>query len=213
MRRFEKVRYIPSHLLDFHCYTTLLLHYEPSSYKEAISNPLWQNAMQEELQALKKAQTWDIVPIAHGMSVVGSKWVYKVKTRSVGKIDRYKARLVAKGFNQEYKIDYEETFAPVACITSVRSLLGISAAPRWSLYQMDVKNAFLNGDLAEEVYMRPQVVLITLQTMYFIFKKYFMALNKHHMLGLKNSALLFFLWVSIQVPTTWVYSLIPPTLV
>ena len=154
-RRSDRVRNIPSHLRDFHCYNTLLSHHVPTSYKEASTNPLWQQAMSDELQALHRAHTWDIVPLPPGKSPIGSKWVYKVKTKSDGTIERYKARLVAKGFNQEYGIDYEETFAPVARVTSVRSLLAIAAIRRWPLFQMDVKNAFLNGDLAEEVYMRP----------------------------------------------------------
>ena len=75
--------------------------------------------------------------------MVGCKWIYKIKTRSNGSIERYKARLIAKGFTQEYGIDYEETFTPVARISSVRALLAVDAARKWDLFQMDVKNAFL----------------------------------------------------------------------
>ena len=111
--------------------------------------------MKEELDALSKNHTWDLVTLPPGKSVVGCKWIYKIKTRSDGSIERYKARLVVKGFTQEYGIDYEETFAPVARISSVRALLAVAAASKWDLFQMDVKNAFLNGDLSEEVYMQP----------------------------------------------------------
>ncbi|KAI3664859.1 hypothetical protein L6452_43468 [Arctium lappa] len=155
VRRSDRVRQVPSHLRDYHVYVTLLSNHEPTSYKEASSNSDWQKAMDEELQALDKAQTWESVPLPQGKSPIGSKWVFKIKTKSDGSIDRYKAHLVAKGFNQEYDIDYEETFAPVARVTSVRSLLAIAATKQWSLFQMDVKNAFLNGDLSEEVYMTP----------------------------------------------------------
>ena len=109
--------------------------------------------MKEELDALTKNHTWDLVTLPPRQSMVGYKWIYKIKTRSDGSIERYKARLVAKGFTQEYRIDYEETFAPVACISSVCTLLAVTAASKWNLFQMDVKNAFLNGDLSEEVYM------------------------------------------------------------
>ena len=89
-----------------------------------------------------------------GKSTIGCKWVYEIKTKSDGTIERYKARLVAKGYAQEYGIDYEETFAHVARITSVCSLLAIAVVHQWPLFQMNVKNAFLNGDLTEEVYMQ-----------------------------------------------------------
>ena len=91
--------------------------------------------------------------------MVGCKWIYKIKTRSDGSIERYKTRLVAKGFTQEYGINYEETFAPIARISSVRALLAVIVASKWEFFQMDVKNAFFNGDLSEEVYMQPPLGL------------------------------------------------------
>ncbi|WJZ92521.1 hypothetical protein VitviT2T_011510 [Vitis vinifera] len=150
-----RVRSIPPHLLDYHCYTALATLHEPQTYCEASLDPLWQIAMKEELDALTKNHTWDLVTLPPGQSVVGCKWIYKIKTRSDGSVERYKACLVAKGFTQEYGIDYEETFAPVARISFDRALLVVVAARKWDLFQMDVKNAFLNGDLSEEVYMQP----------------------------------------------------------
>ena len=104
--------------------------YEPHTYREASTDPLWQIAMKEELDALSKNYTWDLVTLPPGKSVVGCKWIYKIKTHSDGSIERYKTRLVAKGFTQEYEIDYEEIFAPVARISSVRALLAVTAASK-----------------------------------------------------------------------------------
>ena len=95
-----------------------------------------------------------MVDLSPGQSIVGCRWVYKIKTKADGSVEWYKARLIAKGFTQEYGIDYEETFAPVARLTSIRCLIAVAAIRRWPLYQMDVKNAFLNRDLYEEVYMQ-----------------------------------------------------------
>ena len=110
--------------------------------------------MKEEFDALHKTRTWDLVDHPSRKTVIGCKWVYKIKTRSDGTVDCYKARLVARGFTQEYGIDYEETFAPMARLSSVRTLIVVYAGRKWPLFHMDVTNAFLNGELSEEVYMK-----------------------------------------------------------
>ena len=125
----------------------------PKCWQVAKEDPKWKAAMQEELRALDKNRTWEIVPLPPGKKAVGCKWVFAVKQTPEGKIDRYKARLVAKGYSQTYGIDYDETFAPVAKMGTVRTLVSIAANEGWKLHQLDVKNAFLHGDLLEEVYM------------------------------------------------------------
>jgi len=110
--------------------------------------------MKEELLALQKNKTWELVHLPKGKKTVGCKWVFTVKQTPEGKVDRYKARLVAKGYNQTYGIDYDETFAPVAKMSTVRTLISCAANFGWPLHQLDVKNAFLHGDLQEEVYMK-----------------------------------------------------------
>ena len=110
--------------------------------------------MKEELVALSKNHTWNLVTLPPGKSMVDCKQIYKIKTHSDGSIERYKTHLVAKCFTQEYEIDYEETFVLVAHISSIRALLAVAAVSKWDIFQIDVKNAFLNGDLSEEVYMQ-----------------------------------------------------------
>ena len=111
--------------------------------------------MKEELQAFEKTHHWDLVHPPFDKNLVDCKWIDKIKTRFDGFVKRYKSQIVARGFIQEYGIDNEETFAPVARVTSIRTLPSIAAAKRWRLSQMDVNNSFLNGDLEEEVYMKP----------------------------------------------------------
>ena len=109
--------------------------------------------MNVEMEALEKNKTWELVKLPAGKKPVGCKWVYTVKYRADGSIERYKARLVAKGYTQTYGIDYLETFAPVAKMNTVRILLSLAANYGWDLQQFDVKNAFLHGELEEEIYM------------------------------------------------------------
>ena len=107
--------------------------------------------MQDELQALAANNTWQLTPLPLGKKTIGSKWVYKIKYHSDGTVERHKARVVAKGFTQLEGLDFLDTFAPVAKLTTLRLLLAIATTKNWILKQLDVNNAFLHGDLHEEV--------------------------------------------------------------
>jgi len=126
---------------------------EPTSYNEASKHECWLKAMESELDALKHNKTWIFVDPPPNAKPIGSKWVYKIKHKADGSIERYKARLVAKGYNQIEGIDFFDTFSPVAKITTVRTLLALAGINSWHLHQLDVNNAFLHGDLSEDVYM------------------------------------------------------------
>ena len=109
--------------------------------------------MRSKLQALQTNGTWTLTSLLAGKTSIGCRWVYKIKHRSDGPIERYKARLVAKGFTQLEGVDYKDTFSPNAKIITVSCLIALAAARRWSLHQLDVNNALFLDDLHEELYM------------------------------------------------------------
>jgi len=126
---------------------------EPTCFEQAVRNPKWDNAMDEEMVALDANATWELVALPEDKKAIGCKWVYKIKDNADGSMSKYKTRLVAKGYAQTYGIDYEETYSPIAKMTTIRTIITMAIAKRWSLHQMDVKNVFLHGDLHEKVYM------------------------------------------------------------
>ncbi|RVX08747.1 Retrovirus-related Pol polyprotein from transposon RE1 [Vitis vinifera] len=125
----------------------------PKTVTEALNHPGWKNAMLAEICALEDNHTWKLVDLPQGKKVVGCKWVFAVKVNPDGSVVRLKARLVARGYAQTYGVDYSDTFSPVAKLNSVRLFISIAASQQWMIHQLDIKNAFLHGDLEEEVYL------------------------------------------------------------
>ncbi|RVW34590.1 Retrovirus-related Pol polyprotein from transposon RE1 [Vitis vinifera] len=129
-----------------------------NTIQEALKISEWKKAIQDEIDALEKNETWTITDLPVGKRPVGCKWIFTIKYKADGSVERFKARLVARGFTQSYGIDYQETFAPVAKLNTIRILLSLAVNQDWCLQQLDIKNAFLNGDLEEEVYMEYHLV-------------------------------------------------------
>ena len=127
---------------------------EPSTFAEAVSNPCWMKAMQEEMSSITDNKTWSLQELPAGHRAIGLKWVFKLKRNEEGQVVKHKARLVAKGYVQKEGVDFSEVFAPVARLESVRLLLVIAGHHSWEVHHMDVKSAFLNGDLKEVVYVQ-----------------------------------------------------------
>ncbi|WVZ70238.1 hypothetical protein U9M48_018918, partial [Paspalum notatum var. saurae] len=140
--------------LAFFSHSAYVATFEPRDVSHALSDPNWVNGMHEELENFERNHAWDLVEPPPNCHPIGSKWVFKNKQGENGIIVRNKARLVAQGFCQKEGIDYEETFAPIARLEAIRILLAFEASKGFKLQQMDVKSAFLNGFIEEEVYVR-----------------------------------------------------------
>ncbi|GJS71246.1 retrovirus-related pol polyprotein from transposon TNT 1-94 [Tanacetum coccineum] len=134
----------------FHAFLTSV---EPKNFKQAMTEPSWIDAMKKEIHEFERLKVWELVPYPDNMFLIKLKWIYKVKTDESGRVLKNKARLVAQGFRQEEGIDFEESFAPVARIEAIRIFIAYAAHKNMIIYQMDVKMAFLNGELKEEVYV------------------------------------------------------------
>ncbi|KAJ0566228.1 putative RNA-directed DNA polymerase [Helianthus annuus] len=151
----EEVRqkYKDNQVVNFVLYTSA----DPTSYEEASKDSRWTEAMDKEIESIHKNQTWELVDPPIHQKPIGVKWIYKTKYDEKGNVDKYKARLVVKGYKQKYGIDYQEVFAPVIRFETIRLVLALATHHGWHLHQMDVKTAFLNGKLEEQVYIeQPQ---------------------------------------------------------
>ncbi|KAK9928322.1 hypothetical protein M0R45_025465 [Rubus argutus] len=131
----------------------LMVTEDPTTFEEAVQSSKWRQAMNEEIESIEKNQTWNLVELPTGGKRIGVKWVYKTKLNELGEVSKYKARLVVKGYSQQHGIDYTEVYAPVARMDTVRMIIALTAQKGWKLHQLDVKSAFLHGELKEDVYV------------------------------------------------------------
>ena len=174
-----RIRQKPSYLQDYYCNTTVVAHTalsssnfypppdchnqtasssldsisKPTTYKDVVKHECWNKAIVEELKALTNNNTWFLTSLPPGKKAIGNNWIFKVKYKADGTVERHKARLVAKGYNQTKGLDYMKTFSPVSKMTTIRVLLTLAETNNCYLHQLDVNTAFLHGDLEEEVYM------------------------------------------------------------
>ncbi|KAD3337417.1 hypothetical protein E3N88_32937 [Mikania micrantha] len=163
IRRSQRTHRIPECLNDFAVEDgidqtrgnelLLLFEGEPETFLEAKENKQWITAMRTEIESIEKNKTWTLVELPKDHRPIGLKWVYKLKKDAKGNVVKYKARLVAKGYVQKHGVDFDEVFAPVACMETVRMILALAATDGWQVHHLDVKSAFLNGELKEVVYV------------------------------------------------------------
>ncbi|GJS25023.1 retrovirus-related pol polyprotein from transposon TNT 1-94 [Tanacetum coccineum] len=138
-------------------YNSVLSKVEPKNFQSAVTEDCWFQAMQDEIHEFDRLDVWELVPPPDCAKIIALKWIYKVKLDEYGDVLKNKARVVAKGFRQEEGLDFEESFAPVARLEAIRIFLANAASKNMTVYQMDVKTAFLNGELKEEVYFTTRI--------------------------------------------------------
>ncbi|KAM7488108.1 hypothetical protein LguiB_025592 [Lonicera macranthoides] len=126
---------------------------DPIIFEDAVKSEKWRKAMDSEIESIEKNSTWELTDLPSRGKKIGVKWVYKTKLNESGEVEKYKARLVAKGYAQQYGIDYTKVFAPVARLDTIRLVIALAAKKEWTIYQLDVKSAFLHGELNEEVFV------------------------------------------------------------
>jgi hypothetical protein len=131
----------------------LFVELDPTTYVQAVQSDKWKKAMDAKIAAIERNNTWELTEVPATGKVIGVKWIYKTKLNEKGEVDKYKARLVAKGYSQQHGIDYAEVFALVAHLDTIRIILSIPAQHGWTVFQLDVKSAFLHGELNEDVFV------------------------------------------------------------
>jgi len=130
-------------------------HVNPNTYSKAVKHDCWRKVIQCEISAFESNQTWETTLLPKEKIVIGYKWIFKIKYKANGTVERYKIRIVAKGYTQTKGIDYLDTFSPVAKMTTIRLLLSLSSIYNWELKQLDINNAFLHQKLKEDVLIQP----------------------------------------------------------
>ena len=138
---------------DTLAHLVLFAESDPIAFDEAIKDSKWRKAMDAEIEAIERNHTWELMELPEGEKTVGVKWIYRTKLNEKGEVDKFKARLVAKGYTQKYGIDYSEVFSPVARHDTIRMIISLAAMNEWTVFQLDVKSAFLHGELVEQVFV------------------------------------------------------------
>jgi hypothetical protein len=153
LRRKTRQSKTPVRYRDYALITQAMNVVEPLNYEQAKDHKEWMDAMKEEHDSIIKNETRELTELSENKTPIGSKWLFKYKFNVDGSIDKYKARLVSKGYSQKEGIDYEDTFAPVAKMNTIRLMIALATKNNWQWHQLDVKSTFLNGELKEEVYL------------------------------------------------------------